>query len=115
MAHGVGGSNRDHLANYKPPDGGWGWVVVFASFVIHFIMDGIIYSLGTYLTAFTDDFHVSHGEASLVHSLLPAVTLSTGSLLLRPSIHINSLDLLIKCFFKRLLTFQFQIKAFFHG
>ena len=87
MAHGVGGSNRDHLANYKPPDGGWGWVVVFASFVIHFIMDGIIYSLGTYLTAFTDDFHVSHGEASLVHSLLPAVTLSTGSLLLRSSIH----------------------------
>ncbi len=24
------------------PDGGWGWVVVFASFMIHFIMDGSV-------------------------------------------------------------------------
>lgn len=76
----IGVSTGTHLENYKPPDGGWGWVVVFASFVIHFIMDGIIYSLGTYLTAFIDDFQVSHGEASLVHSLLPAITLSTGPL-----------------------------------
>lgn len=74
----VGVGARSHLENYIPPDGGWGWVVVWASFVIHFIMDGIIYSLGTYLTAFIEDFHVSHGEASLVHSLLPAITLSTG-------------------------------------
>jgi hypothetical protein len=22
------------------PDGGWGWVIVFASLMIHFIMDG---------------------------------------------------------------------------
>jgi len=22
------------------PDGGWGWVIVFSSFMIHFIMDG---------------------------------------------------------------------------
>lgn len=22
------------------PDGGWGWAVVFSSFMIHFIMDG---------------------------------------------------------------------------
>jgi len=24
------------------PDGGWGWVVVFSSFMIHFIMDGYV-------------------------------------------------------------------------
>ena len=46
---------------FKAPDGGWGWVVVFASFIIHMIMDGITYSLGTYLTLFTESFHVSHG------------------------------------------------------
>lgn len=74
----VGVSTSPHMENYTPPDGGWGWVIVFASFVIHFIMDGIIYSLGTYLPAFVEDFGVSHGEASLVHSLLPAITLSTG-------------------------------------
>lgn len=64
--------------NFIPPDGGWGWVVVFSSLVIHFIMDGITYSMGTYLTAFTETYKVSHGEASLVHALLPAVTLSCG-------------------------------------
>lgn len=42
------------------------------------IMDGITYSLGTYLTLFTEDFGVSHGAASIIHSLLPAVTLSCG-------------------------------------
>jgi hypothetical protein len=22
------------------PDGGWGWMIVFSSFMIHFVMDG---------------------------------------------------------------------------
>lgn len=65
---------------YKAPDGGWGWVIVISSLVIHIIMDGITYSLGTYLTVFTETFGVSHAEASFVHSLLPAVTLACGPL-----------------------------------
>lgn len=28
------------IDNKIVPDGGWGWMVVFASFMIHFIMDG---------------------------------------------------------------------------
>ncbi|KAI8805031.1 major facilitator superfamily domain-containing protein [Cladochytrium replicatum] len=31
-----------------PPDGGYGWVVVFASFVTHFVILGIQYSWGVY-------------------------------------------------------------------
>ena len=65
---------------FVAPDGGWGWVVVISSLLIHLIMDGITYALGTYLTVFTENFHVSHGEASIVHSLLPAVTLMCGPL-----------------------------------
>jgi hypothetical protein len=42
------------------------------------IMDGITYSLGTYLTLFVDTFGVSHGAVSIIHSLLPAVTLGVG-------------------------------------
>lgn len=64
--------------NFTPPDGGWGWVIVFSSFMIHLIMDGITYSLGTYLNVFTDFFNVSHGAASVIHALLPAVTLGSG-------------------------------------
>ena len=42
------------------------WVIFIfqiASFIIHMIMDGITYSLGTYLTLFTENFNVSHGAA----------------------------------------------------
>jgi hypothetical protein len=64
--------------DFVAPDGGWGWVVVFSSLVIHLVMDGITYSLGTYLGVFIENFGVSHAEASIVHSLLPAVTLMSG-------------------------------------
>lgn len=65
-------------SKWVAPDGGWGWVVVFSSFIIHMIMDGITYSMGTYLTLFTEHFNVSHGAVSVIHALLPAVTLSCG-------------------------------------
>ena len=29
-----------------PPDGGWGWVIVFASFMCNLIIDGIAYREG---------------------------------------------------------------------
>ena len=64
---------------FVAPDGGWGWVVVFSSFVIHMIMDGITYSLGTYVTLFVEEFKVSHAEVGMLHSILPAVTLSCGT------------------------------------
>jgi hypothetical protein len=33
------------ITSIPPPDGGWGWMVVLASFMIHVIADGITYLL----------------------------------------------------------------------
>lgn len=69
-----GANDIDFIA----PDGGWGWIIVIASLLIHFLMDGVTYALGTFLPLFVDEFKVSDAEASIVHSLLPAVTLFSG-------------------------------------
>ena len=41
--------NNEFFSQYKAPDGGWGWVIVFSSLDIHIIMDGITYSLGKFI------------------------------------------------------------------
>ena len=64
--------------NYKILDGGWGWFVLFASFAIHFVMDGLTYSLGIYLNIFQQEFKVPVSRISLMYSLLPASTLLIG-------------------------------------
>ena len=74
----VENKNANLGVNFIAPDGGWGWVIVLASLLIHFLMDGVTYALGTFLPLFVDEFKVSHAEASFVHSLLPAVTLFSG-------------------------------------
>lgn len=39
-----------------PPDGGWGWVVVFASFMCNLILDGIAYTFGVLLNPLVEHF-----------------------------------------------------------
>ena len=46
-------------AGVVPPDGGWGWMVVFSSFLIHIIADGIVYSFGIFFVEFIDFFNAS--------------------------------------------------------
>ena len=61
-----------------PPDGGWGWVVVFASFMIHIIADGVVYSFGIFYIEFLEYFKGGKGETSWIGSLVPGVTFATG-------------------------------------
>lgn len=61
-----------------PPDGGWGWMVVLASFFIHVIADGIVYSFGIFYIEFLHYFKGGKGETAWVGSLVPGVTLTVG-------------------------------------
>lgn len=63
-----------------PPDGGWGWLVVLSSFMIHVIADGIVYSFGVFLTELVDYFQAGRGEITWVGSLQPAITFTVGPL-----------------------------------
>jgi len=52
--------------------------VVFASFMIHIIADGITYSFGVFLPELILQFNSDRGDTSLIASILVGVTLGSG-------------------------------------
>jgi len=70
--------NESSGQSVTPPDGGWGWAVVFASFMIHIIADGITYSFGVFLPELIKEFDSDRGATSLIPSILVGVTLGSG-------------------------------------
>lgn len=61
-----------------PPDGGWGWVVVAASFACNMVVDGIIFSFGTFLPHIQNSFDASKAQAALIGSLMSGFYLMAG-------------------------------------
>ncbi|VVD00897.1 unnamed protein product [Leptidea sinapis] len=61
-----------------PPDGGWGWMVVLASFLIHIVTDGMTYSFGVFYSEFLNYFNEGKGKTAWIMSILVGVTLSSG-------------------------------------
>ena len=64
-----------------PPDGGWGWVIVFAAFVTNLIIDGICVSFGIMVTDLVEHFNASVAVVMLMGSLLLGVYQIVGELL----------------------------------
>ncbi|CAB0035216.1 unnamed protein product [Trichogramma brassicae] len=62
------------------PDGGWGWVVVFACFMVHLLTDGVVYSYGFFQKEYVKQFEVTQHAASWVASLLVGTTFCAGPL-----------------------------------
>ncbi|XP_008556560.1 monocarboxylate transporter 12 isoform X2 [Microplitis demolitor] len=61
-----------------PPDGGYGWVVVIASFMCNMIVDGIAYTFGIFFEEFVNYFGEGKGKTAWVGSLLSGMYLSAG-------------------------------------
>ncbi|CAB3367154.1 Hypothetical predicted protein [Cloeon dipterum] len=61
-----------------PPDGGWGWVIVAASFFCNFVVDGIIFSFGMYKKHIIEEFGETEARTALVGSLLSGFYLIAG-------------------------------------
>ncbi|XP_063917394.1 monocarboxylate transporter 12-like isoform X2 [Zophobas morio] len=66
------------LSEATPPDGGWGWVVVVASFVVNLIADGITFSFGVIFVEFLKYFGQNRGTTAWVGSLFMAMPLLSG-------------------------------------
>lgn len=76
------------VSTSRPPDGGWGWIIVGAAFITYVLVDGVKYSFGMIFMELINTFQRSNSETALI------ISLQTGALLLsgRP----ESLQVLVK-------------------
>lgn len=75
---GSSSDEEDEFSEIQAPDGGWGWVVVFASFMINMIADGITFSFGIYNVEFLKYFGDSKGKTAWIGSIFMASPLLSG-------------------------------------
>ncbi|CAH0552981.1 unnamed protein product [Brassicogethes aeneus] len=53
-----------------PPDGGWGWVVVFSSFMCNFVTDGCMYSFGMFLEEIGEELKATPNYVAIANSIM---------------------------------------------
>lgn len=51
------------------PDGGYGWMIVFSTFVLNCIADGVTFSCGILFVEFKNQFEDSHGKTAFITAL----------------------------------------------
>ncbi|XP_069115634.1 monocarboxylate transporter 9-like [Argopecten irradians] len=61
-----------------PPDGGWGWVITFSSFMVSFLVDGVCFTFGIFFPEFLRHFGESKGKTQILGSVLNGAYLSLG-------------------------------------
>lgn len=62
-----------------PPDGGWGWVITFSSFMIGMIVDGIAFTFGFFFLEFQEYFGANKSVTSSINSVLTGSYLTVGT------------------------------------
>lgn len=72
---------QENIVNIPaPPDGGYGWVIVAASFVCNMVVDGIAYTFGMFLFEIINYYNESKGKTAWVGSILTGTYLIIGPL-----------------------------------
>ena len=84
----------------KAPDGGYGWIVVLASFFCNIIVDGVIFSFGVFLVDVSNDLQVSKGATAWVGSLQTGFYLIVGELPETLVAHLDEPAASLSCVFK---------------
>lgn len=59
-------------------DKGYAWIVLFAVFMNHVIVDGLLFSFGIFKIEFDEYFQKGSAQTTLVGSISSAVCLITG-------------------------------------
>ncbi|XP_066266932.1 monocarboxylate transporter 12-like isoform X3 [Branchiostoma lanceolatum] len=59
----------------EPPDGGWGWMVVLSTFLVHVFALGAENCMGVFYAEFREVFQESAGSTSFVTSIFVATTM----------------------------------------
>ncbi|KAK4874831.1 hypothetical protein RN001_014191 [Aquatica leii] len=66
------------ISEARPPDGGWGWVIVAVSFIVNVIADGITFSFGVIYPEFLNYFGEDRSKTAWIGSLFMAMPLLSG-------------------------------------
>lgn len=70
----------EKLSPPLPPDGGWGWFIVFGSFLCMVLVDGMCFSYGLFLSELEETFGASKMQMTLGGSLLTGFYFMVGKL-----------------------------------
>ena len=71
-------SDTDEKYIPVPPDGGYGWVIMFGSFIANVLVDGVCFCVGIFIIEFLAEFGESKAKTSWVGSVLNGMYLSMG-------------------------------------
>jgi MFS family permease len=62
-------SERQSDKSVKPPDGGFGWIVVLGSFFVHVFVVGNSFSFGVFYPVYIKEFNASQGNVAWIGSI----------------------------------------------